>query len=166
MEPLEKITICGEAYSPCPKHSRIACRGILMREGNILLSYETNTDQWFLPGGGMEEKETPEECCIREMGEETGCRVSLLRPFVTVEEHYGDWLFVHRYFLCEQTGSMKRSPTPEEIENGQEPRWLSLDEAIAVFLQYQEYADTNQLKYGTYLREYTVLSRYREQCGN
>ena len=114
----------------------------------------------------MEENETPEECCIREMGEETGYRVSLLRPFVTVEEHYGDWLFVHRYFLCEQTGSMKRSPTPEEIENGQEPRWLSLDEAIAVFAQYQEYADTNQLKYGTYLREYTVLSRYREQCGN
>jgi len=163
MEPLEKITICGEAYVPNPKHCRIACRGILVRDDSILLSYETHTDQWFIPGGGLEDNETPEECCIREMGEEAGCLVSLICPFVEVEEYYGDWLFVHRYFLCEQTGSVRRNPTPEEIENGQEPRWLPMDEAVAVFSKYQEYADINRLKYGTYLREYTVLNRYQHQ---
>ena len=33
----------------CPR-VREACRGVVIREGMILLSYEVRTDQWFLPG--------------------------------------------------------------------------------------------------------------------
>lgn len=160
---MEKIRICGNAFSSAPTHSRQACRGILVNDGKILLSYEVNTDQWFIPGGGLEADETPEECCIREMGEETGYRVRIIRPLVTVEEYYGDWLFEHRYFLCEQTGRVKCDPTQEEINNGLEPRWLTIAEATSVFGKYQEYTDSNKLKYGTYLREYTVLTRYTDQ---
>jgi 8-oxo-dGTP pyrophosphatase MutT (NUDIX family) len=34
-------------------HSRV-------REGMLLLSYEANTYQWFLPGGGLEDGESRE----------------------------------------------------------------------------------------------------------
>lgn len=163
MEPLETIRIYGEEFTPKPTHHRIACRGILVQGSSILLSYETNTDQWFVPGGGLEENETPEECCIREMREETGCAVSIIRPYVTVEEYYGDWLFVHQYFLCQLAGCVKRSPTQEEQENGLEPRWISVAEAMDVFSNYQEYAQIDKMKFGTYYREYRVLNQYINQ---
>ena len=43
-------------------HPRVreACRGIVVREGMLLLSYEANTYQWFLPGGGLEDGESRE----------------------------------------------------------------------------------------------------------
>ena len=62
---------------------REACRGVVIREGMILLSYERNTDQWFLPGGGMEPGESRESCCIRELAEETGDAVAPVEQFLT-----------------------------------------------------------------------------------
>ena len=65
---------------------REACRGIVVRDRMVLLSYEGNTDQWFLPGGGLEEGESLEECCIRELAEETGYtagRMTLLTSLLT-----------------------------------------------------------------------------------
>ena len=35
--------------------TRTACRGIIIENSKILLSYETVTDQWMIPGGGLEE---------------------------------------------------------------------------------------------------------------
>lgn len=162
---MEEIEIFGDVYAPAPSHCRTACRGIVVRDDQILLSYEANTDQWFLPGGGLEENETPEECCIREVGEETGVVVRILQPLAVVKEFYGDWLFENWYFVCEQTGRIQRSPTSEEIENGLEPRWLAVDEAMAVFAAYRAYADTDPLKYGTYLREHKVLAPYAALTG-
>ena len=165
MESLEEIKIFGDSYSPDPKQYRAASRGIRVRENRILLTYETNTDQWFIPGGGLEENETPEACCIREMGEETGRGMRILRPFAAVEEHYGDWLFLHRYYLCEDAGPVPQKLTQEEKTNGLEPRWLLVSEAVGLFSGYRDIKN-DLLKYGTYLREYTVLSRYIRQTNS
>ena len=37
---------------------REACRGIVVKGDKILLTYEVNTDQWFILGGGVENDET------------------------------------------------------------------------------------------------------------
>lgn len=69
---MKTIDIVGENYFGEWKRTRTACRGIILRENKILLSYETLTNQWMIPGGGLENGEWENDCCIREVTEETG----------------------------------------------------------------------------------------------
>ena len=57
--------IIGDDYFGNWANTRTACRAIIIREGEIILSYETKTDQWMLPGGGLEpgEKEKASDAC-------------------------------------------------------------------------------------------------------
>lgn len=38
-----------------------------------------------------------------------------------------------------------------------EARWLSVDEIMDIFSQHNLYADTDEMRRGMYLREYTAL---------
>ena len=55
-----------------PKKIRPAARGLAIRDGKVLLTYEQNKDVYMSPGGGREGEESFEDCCIRELKEETG----------------------------------------------------------------------------------------------
>lgn len=142
------------------KHTKIrsACRGVVVSGEKILLTYEVNTDQWFIPGGGLEKDESLEECCIREMAEETGCVVKPADHYLTINEYYEDWLFVSHYFVCDLEGETDRKLTGREVEVGLEPRWIPLEEAIEIFSRHQQYAEENEMKRGAYLREYHALT--------
>ncbi|WP_251572225.1 NUDIX hydrolase [Paenibacillus sp. MER TA 81-3] len=52
-----------------------------MRNNNQILMVRQRTDRgklvWSYPGGGIEQGETPEEACIREVKEETGYEITL-----------------------------------------------------------------------------------------
>ena len=63
---MESINIFGENRFETYTKIRKACRGIVISNGMILLTYEVNTDQWFIPGGGLESGESLEACCVRE----------------------------------------------------------------------------------------------------
>ena len=115
---MKTIHIYGDNRQAQVKRERIACRGILRRGEQILLSYEVNTDQWFTPGGGLEKNETLPECCARELAEETGCVVKAGEQFLTIHEYYLEWHFVSHYFLCEYVGETQRSRTEQEVEVG------------------------------------------------
>ena len=67
--------------------TRAGSRAVVVRDGMILLSHETVSGWWLVPGGGMEEGETPEECCVRETEEETGLIVRPQRQFLTLYEY-------------------------------------------------------------------------------
>ena len=69
---MKTIDIYGEKYFEQYTKLREACRGIVIRNDEILLTYEVNTDQWFIAGGGLENNEALEECVVRELAEETG----------------------------------------------------------------------------------------------
>lgn len=45
----------------------------------ILLTKRSDVPVWVLPGGGIEEGETPEEAALREVWEETGIHVTISR---------------------------------------------------------------------------------------
>ena len=155
---MEIIDIYGEKYSEQHTKVREACRGIVIHNGKILLTYEVNTDQWFIPGGGLEEGESAQECCVRELAEETGCVVKVNKQYLTINEHYDEWLFVSHYYICDYVGETERSLTERETEEGLEPRWISLEPAMDIFSKYQEYvADENKMKSGAYYREYKAL---------
>ncbi len=157
---METIDIYGEQYIEQHTKMREACRGIVINNDKILLTYEVNTDQWFIPGGGLENNESIQECCVRELAEETGCVVKANKQYLTIKEHYDEWLFVSHYYICDYVGETERTLTEREIEVGLEPRWISLNEAIDLFSKYQDYADESLMKKGAYFREYKALLSY------
>lgn len=160
---MKTINIYGENRFKEYTKTREACRGIVLKEDSILLTYEVNTDQWFIPGGGLEDGESIQECCMRELAEETGCVVNVKESFLTINEYYEEWYFVSHYFICDSVGETERMLTEREIKVGLEPRWISLNEAINIFSKHQDYADEDEMKRGAYLREYKALLSYLDR---
>lgn len=157
---MKLLNIYGDNRHKKHTKTREACRGILISEEKILLTYEVNTDQWFIPGGGLEINESLEDCCVRELAEETGCIVKTNKHYLKINEYYEEWFFISHYFVCDFIGETKRKLTEREVEVGLEPKWISLNEAIEIFSKHQEYACENEMKRGAYLREYNALSYF------
>ena len=155
---VETINQYGEVYSPEPTYIRIGCRAIIIKDNKILLSHEKNTGVYLTPGGGLESGESLEECVMREVCEETGYTVKVIRPFVKVNEHFFAKLFVNNYFVCEITGKGEQALTENEVIHGVEPEWVELERALAVFGSY-ECVDNEELA-AQYKREFTVLNKF------
>lgn len=162
---MKTLNIYGENRFEKYTKTREACRGIVISDKKILLTYEVNTDQWFIPGGGVEMDESYEECCIRELEEETGYKVKTNQKYLSINEYYEEWFFTSHYFICDCVGEAERKLTKREIEAGLEPRWIPLEEAIEIFSKHQDYALENEMKRGAYLREYKALSYFMEISG-
>ena len=157
---MKTVEILGANRFETFSRTRAGSRAVVVRDGMILLSHETITGWWLVPGGGMEEGETPEACCIRETEEETGFIVKPLRQFLTLAEYYEEYRYISHYFICEITGAGQMRLTDAEKRRGLEPRWLPLQEAVGIFSRHQEYAAVSEEKRGSYLREYTALREY------
>ncbi|MQA78575.1 MAG: NUDIX domain-containing protein [Streptosporangiales bacterium] len=52
----------------------VSVKGVVVRDGLVLLC-RNERDEWELPGGKLDPGETPEQCVVREVAEETGWRV-------------------------------------------------------------------------------------------
>lgn len=51
----------------------------------VLMVRARDSDLWAVPSGGLEIGETPEVCCIREVKEETGYDIEIIRKLFTKE---------------------------------------------------------------------------------
>lgn len=154
------IEILGDDREPTYTKTVEGCRGILIKEGKLLLSFYRNEDQYLIPGGGIEPGEDLPHCCARELAEETGVVVNPHTHYLTLEEYYHEYYFKSHYFVCEMTGECEAALTENEVKNGLEPRWVELAEAIEIFSTYEKYKDTNEMRYGAYYREYIALTEY------
>ena len=56
---MRRIQLINDDYSGQVDHFRHACRGILINNGEILLGHESNNDKYIIPGGGVEDNESP-----------------------------------------------------------------------------------------------------------
>ena len=149
--------IIGGNYWGRWENTRTACRGIIIQDSLILLSYETKTGQWMLPGGGLEDGEDEKACCIREVAEETGVLIRPSECQLEIDEYYEDWKWVNRYFFGTVAGQTEIRLTDREKEVGMEPRWLPLGEIMEIFSKHASWAETDEMRRGMYLREYTAL---------
>ena len=156
---METIVQYVKPYSDPPKGVRNSSRGLIIRDGKVLLSYETNTDVYMSPGGGVEAGESLEECCKRELREETGYKVEVITHFLTVNEYSFETLYVSNYFICKIIGKGEQSLTDIEIEHGIVPEWVEISKALEMLgdnLSKRE--DIGSL----YKREYTMINKYLE----
>ena len=158
---MKTVEILGANRFETFSKTRAGSRAVVIRDGLILLSREAVTGWRLIPGGGLEEGETPEACCIREVEEETGFIVNPTRQFLTLYEYYEEYRYVSHYFICEVTGTGRMRLTDAEKRRGLEPEWLPLPDAVAIFARHQEYAEISEEQRGSYLREYTALEAYQ-----
>ena len=146
----------ARTYSDPPERVRVAARGVLIEDGKILLSYERNTDIYMSPGGGLEEGETLEECCVRELAEETGYKVKVGEEFITIHEYCFETLNISHYFFCEVLEQGQPSLTPTEIDHGIVAQWVEIEKAFEIFGGYDSIREDWR---SLYRREFTVLNK-------
>ena len=108
----------------------------LQKGDQILLAMKKRgfgAGRWNGVGGKLEAGEDIEEAAIRECQEEIGCDVTNLRELGIIEE-YRNAFSVHQISYCFIADLLGEKGTPnleeDEIAEGFEPVWLSLDEAI------------------------------------
>jgi DNA polymerase len=104
---------------------------VMSPEGRVLLLRKAGEAIWCLPKGTVEPGETTEETAVREVREETGLRVKLLRPLTEVRYSFywpPDGMNVDKtvaYFLAKPIGGHVE-PEPGFDEG----RWVSRTQAM------------------------------------
>ena len=80
---------------------RISCRAIILNDNGLVVMYrnKNGNEYYTLPGGGMEQGETEQECVIRECEEEFGINVEPIKKLYVLEDtktiqhiYYCDWI--------------------------------------------------------------------------
>ncbi|MFC6333117.1 NUDIX hydrolase [Paenibacillus septentrionalis] len=103
----------------------IISQAVIIKDKKVLMvrQYVQRGDiVWNFPGGGIEENETPEEACIREVKEETGLEVTDLILIHLQDEKY-------TYLIKNIKGSVILDTTNRDNEDILEVRWISLDDS-------------------------------------
>ncbi len=155
----EMLNQYSRNFTDPPLKTREAGRGIVVEDNKILLTHELNTGVYMSPGGGIEDGETLEECCVRELREEAGVEVKTVRQFLRINEYCPECLYVSNYFICEKIGQCSQSLTEIEMEHGAVPEWIEIEKALSLF---GEYSTKREDIASLYLREYTMLNKYLE----
>ena len=154
----ETIEQISHTYTAPYSNKRISCRAIIIEDGKILLSHETNGNTYMSPGGGIENGETNEECVVREVLEETGYIAKAVKPFITVNEYCYDTLYINRYFVCEIIGEGDRQLTENEKFKKLQPEWVDIEKASEIFSVYNTLTPDKE---SLYLREFTILNKIK-----
>ena len=157
---MKTVEILGANWFETYTKTREGSRAIIVKDGKILLTHELKSGWWLLPGGGMEAGETPEDCVIREVEEETGVIVRPVKQFLIMHEYYEEYRYTGYFFVCEETGKGRMNLTDVEKQRGVQPEWIPFQDAIDLFSKHESYAEESEEKRGSYQREYMALCEY------
>ena len=152
--------------------TRIAARGIIINEdGKIAIQKKTNTKEYKLIGGGIENGEKPSDGFKREVFEETGCKINIIHEIGIVEEYISmksikqiSYIFVAKVL----NDTSKLNLTEKEKAEGAELIWVSLFDALKLMENsYHELtSSTYEVDYDVYrmkfisLRDRKILKYY------
>lgn len=131
----------GEKKKEVKYSDRVGAYAIIFSENEKIAVVKTKTG-YFLLGGGVENKESDEECIIRECLEEAGLAVKV-EDFICKGDLYR-WsetlnYYMHsigNFYFVRLIGKIS-----EEIEDGHELVWLDIEEAYKkLLLEHQVWA--------------------------
>lgn len=74
---------------------------VIIAENKILMVKDKESMAWSIPSGGIEEGESPEQACIREVWEETGYKTEAKKPLHIKRAVIENYDVTTSYFLCE-----------------------------------------------------------------
>jgi 8-oxo-dGTP pyrophosphatase MutT (NUDIX family) len=116
------------------QHKYRSSRAIIKKDQKVLLLYSKKLDYYMLPGGRIEPGESPQECIIREVKEETGYHVKALAETLVIKEYFDDSTWESHFFLCELTDEQPISPslTDEEHYLDIELKWFDSIDALTL----------------------------------
>ncbi|MBU0636097.1 NUDIX domain-containing protein [Candidatus Micrarchaeota archaeon] len=111
---------------------RTAARAVLFKKDKIALLRVTKQGYHKLPGGGVDKGETILQGLERELLEETGCTAKVLSEIGIIVEHRSHLgiLQTSHCFLAEVVSIGQSHFEPDELEDGFELKWFSLENAI------------------------------------
>lgn len=111
---------------------------VAVQQGKILLTRQyrllTDSISWEIPGGGLDERETPEQAAVRECLEETGVRCSNPKPLLFY--HPGlDTVFSPTYIFYSTEMAEEHEPgmvNSKEVEGWE---WVHLERCIDMIFE-------------------------------
>ena len=131
-------------------HIRIRSTLVCLHEGKVLVfkgvDPTTGREYWFLPGGKIENGESPLACAERETLEETGYEVKAL-PQSELIKHYkhewdGAWYDCKTHFFKGVLLGKFHEPRPvNDVEYNRGAMWLPLQNALDAFAYTPEIRD-------------------------
>lgn len=114
--------------------------GICINEQKeILMVRSVGSVEWAVPSGGIEVGESPEECCIREVKEETGYDVKVIEHLKVKETIIKGIQVKIYYFRIEKISESNGINDPDGIIV--EADWKSLSEMKTINHAYPEDLD-------------------------
>ena len=130
---------------------RRAVRGVVLDENKkVALIFAKNRGYYELPGGGVEKEETIEEGLLREIREETGCDVEIIKEVGNIKEFMREkWLVNDSHCFIAKVIGEKKDPIfmDDEKEEGKEVLWVSIEEAINLLVGFRDKKDVLYHKY-------------------
>ena len=139
-------TVFGDKLRGVHYTERIAVYGIVISNDGKVATIKTPTG-YFLPGGGIENEETHEECLKREFIEETGYEIEIGR-------YIGEASLYHITKTCQYKKGIGyfynvklKSETENKIEKDRELLWIEPNECVkCLFLEHQAWAISEVLR--------------------
>lgn len=112
---------------------RPSAYGIIINDGKILLVKMKGNGKYFFPGGGIEKGELMEDGLRREIKEETGIDVEIIKFFCFKESFFNNNKLDEAYhglcffYICKAINFNLSDSGTDEYEESEKPCWIFFD---------------------------------------
>ena len=142
---------------------RIAARAIILDKKNIAILSTPKSKHYHhkLPGGGLEDNENILEALKREIKEEVGCEIEIIKEIGEIIEYRNKHNLkqTSHCFLTKLIKIGEPNFTKEEKEAAYQVEWMSIDKAIKLF---QDKIPNDYTAKFIQLRDYNFLSEAKK----